>query len=235
MDKLFYGSSFDLRAIELRSLRIDPEHRKGEADLVKSRWFDYCNMHPGMATYYYAHLYRKYTTSFHDSYVDIRTSEEANPFTPDDIFMSRDITSMWLARRVCDALGMPYEFALQFASDRALNHLFRRFPRPNQLYSEEFMIDLTEAWKENTGRSLRYSRLPRFGNKNYKGVGRQDEHRQYVIDQIKQRPAPHQNILARMFNEDVLDERAVEDHFSQDVIRKASEVALTLHNQSLLI
>ena len=232
MDTIFYGCGLDQRECELKAMKIDQAHRENEADLMVSRWFDYSNLSPGMATYYYAHLYKAQTAKFYETYVDIRTVEDARSFTPDDIFMSRDMTSMWLARRACDALGIPYEFALQFAQKRALERLFQHFPRPNQLYGEEFEIDLDAAWKESLSRSLRYSRLPRYQAKNYCKSRMQKLHEAFVIGQIKQRAAPHHNVLGRLLSEGVLAERAITDHFHEDVIEQAKEIATKLDSKS---
>jgi hypothetical protein len=228
MDTNFYGYDFDLPACELRVMKLDIEHRKNESDLIHSLWFDYSALHSAKATYLYAHLYKAQTRKFHEAFIDIRTIEKARPFTPDDIFMSRDLTAMWLARRACDALGMPYEYALQFAQKRALDRLYMHFPRPNQLYGEEFEIDLKASWEESLSRSLRYSRLPRYQAAAYQGTIRQKQHQAFVLDQIKKRQPPHHNIVGRLLSEGVLTQAAVDAAFPEAVVEQAKAIASTL-------
>lgn len=234
MEEHYYGSGRAPQEYELRALGIDAMHREDEAALVQSRWFDYSQLHPAQATYLYAALYKAQTLLFAEAFIDIRTAEDARAFVPDDIYLSRDATAMWLARRAADALGMPYEFALQFAQARALNRLFQQFPRPNQLYGEEFEIDLAAAWGEHKARSLCYSRLPRYQAASFSsGSVMQKRHTASVIAQISERPhAAHPGLLARMFSEGVLAPRLAESHFPEAVIVCALKVAKGLDGQS---
>lgn len=226
MDIEFIGKHLDKKSRELLGMKIDPMHRQGESDLVMRRWFDYHLLHPTQATYLYAHLYKEFTHKFAASYIDIRTSDSARSFTPEDIFMSRDLTCMSLARRCADGLGMPYEFALQFASDRALARTFETFPRPNQLYSEEFEIDLKLAWADSLSRSLRYSRLPYFQASQFVGDIMQKKHFAFVMQQIMLRPAASRtNLLARLLGENVLKPSMLEGHFSQEEMHTAETLA----------
>lgn len=226
----FYGSGLTRRQYEAFTLmQVSPGDREGEADLIRSRWFDYSLMHPAEATYLYAHLYKEQTKAFCEAYIDARTSDAARAFTPDDIFHSRDITGMWLARRCADALGVPYEFALRFASLRALNRTYRCFPRPNQLYGEEFETDLKAAWEESLASSLRYSRDERFKARNYAGSQVQKGHMAFVVSQIKRRdPASHPGLLARMFAEGILSSAHVTDFFDEAVVTRSESLSRAL-------
>lgn len=211
----FIGSDLDRAEMDLRGIRIAPEHREGEARLMTTRWFDYRDMHPVAATYLFAHFYVEQTRKFYIQNVDIRTVEDARAFTPDDIFMSRDLTSMWLARRAADELGLPYPFVLQFAQSRFLSRLQHRFPRPNQLYGEEFEIDVAAAWQERLGCQLTYSTQARYKASAWARQLAQAQHIKFVVQQVKRRPGPHHRILARLFNEDVLAAHLIKNQFSQ--------------------
>src|SRR6185369_17957189 len=87
----FVGHDLSAKMCELRGMKIDPAHREGEADLMRSRWFDYIRMHPVHATYLYAHHYKEQTRKFCETYVDLRTADDAQAFFPEDIFLSRDL------------------------------------------------------------------------------------------------------------------------------------------------
>lgn len=207
--------------MELRGMRIDPAHREGEAGLLRKRWFDYRGLHPVAATYLYAHHYVLQTRKFYTENIDARTADSARAFVPDDVFMSRDLTSMWLARRATDALGIPYPFALQFAHTRFINRLQPRFPRPNQLYGEEFEADLSLAWKERVAMELTFSTQPRYRASAFKRDLDLAQHLKFVIDQIKARPAPHHRLLARMFSQDILSPTLAAGRFTQQEISAA--------------
>ena len=139
---------------------------------------------------------------------------------------------MWLARRAADKIGAPYEFVMQFAQERALARLFQHFPRPNQLYGEEYEIDLAMAWFESKQRMLRYSRMPKFHVTAWRGSRIQKMHVEFVAEQIKQRPSPHTNLLARMLHEGVIPPGVATEHFEEEQVKKALCVAAKLSAQS---
>lgn len=201
----FFGSDFDKKSLAVRSFRIHALHRAGESDLLKLRWFDQTRMCPVTATYLYAHHYKLQTAVFYETVIDIESVEDARAFSPDDIFSSRDMTAMWLARRCADSHSLPYDFVLRFAQRRALSRYAMRFPRPNQLYSEEFELDVLDEWNATLARSLRYSRQPQYLAENWKGHQDQVRHVIFVADQIRKRaPESHIGLLARMFHEKIL-------------------------------
>lgn len=224
----FFGDDVRGADLEARGLRIDPTHRQGEADLMRSRWFDYHDLHPVTATYLFAHRYKEQTRRFCETYIDTRTADEAVAFVPDDIFYSRDLTSMWLARRSADRLGLPYEFVLEVAQKRFVDKLFHRFPRPNQLYSEEFELDLQDEWKARLARQLVYSQRAFFRMRHWRGLVVQARHVKFVVDQIKGREGGHVNLLGRMLHEDVLSVGLAGMHFPAELVKAAAVVASRL-------
>jgi len=224
----FIGHDLSRAELELRGMRIDPVHREGEADLMRSRWFDYADMHPVAATYLFAHLYNEQTRRFYAACIDERTAADQVGFTPEDIFYSRDLTAMWLARRCADKNGWPYDFVLEVAQKRFIDKLFHRFPRPNQLYSEEFELDLQDEWRARLARQLVYSRAPRFKAMNFTGQVVQARHANFVIEQIKSRVRPHTGLLGRMLHEDVLSVTMAATRFKPDEVCAALEVAADL-------
>jgi len=215
------GENLSIEQLELRALKLDPCHRDGEAALMNSRWFDYRRMHPTMATYFFAECYRLETRRFYAAMVDERSAEECRAFTPDDIFFSRDLTAMWLARRFADGLGLPYPFVLRFARERFFSRTQHNFPRPNQLYGEELEQDLKNAWAGQLARQMTFATDPYFKAQAFKGDKLQVEHVKYVIKQIKARQAPHHKMLARLVNEGTLSQRIVEISFGAAVAAAA--------------
>jgi hypothetical protein len=225
----FEGSQLTRAELEVRGLRLDPIHREGEATLMLSRWFDYRGMHPAAATYLYAHLYKLQTHRFYAQNVDIRTVEDARAFFPDDIFMSRDLTSMWLARRAADGLGLPYPFVLQFAQERFINRLQHNFPRPNQLYGEEIERDLMEAWNARIATQLTYSKEPRYQAAAWRRTMDQAQHLQFVFSQILQRPMQSRHrLLGRLIHEGVIAPWMARGKFGEAMVDAAEGYAASL-------
>lgn len=205
----YFGHDLQAIELEIRGLRIDPAHREDTPDLMRSRWFEYWPLHPVKATYLFASLYRAQVKNFAECFVDIDTADTARAFTPDDIFLSRDMTSMWLARSTADRVGCPYEVMLSFVQKRALDRTFQRLPRPNQLYDDALELDLADHWKAMQGYALQYARTDHFAASRYPGPRSTwppevAAHADFVCAQINDRPAPRHKVLARMFKEDRL-------------------------------
>lgn len=228
MMEVFLGYDLTFDQAEDRGMLIHPVHREGEATLMKRRWFDYRKMHPVIATYCYAHYYKRQTQAFYAKCVDTRTAEEVIAFTPDDIFSSRDLTSMWLARRAADQYCIPYPFVLNFAQERFLSRAQRTFPRPNQLYGEEFEQDLLSAWKEQLARQITYSSSPFFKHSAWSNSADQRAHKVFVLAQVAQRPAPRYRLLARLLIEDILSVEEVEQRFGSTEATQALTYAQKL-------
>jgi hypothetical protein len=224
----FYGDDLSAVDLEVRGLRIDPAHREIEASLTELRWFDYQHMHPVTATYCYAHHYVEATRAYYERCIDMRSAEDARAFSPDDIFASRDMTSMWLARQAADRMGLPYPFVLDFAARRSLERYFRRFPRPNQLYGEEFELDVNDAWQERFERQLQFSQAEQFrpGAPETPAVAR---HREYIRMQIDARvPHARPGLIGRMLKEGYFSAAFAESAWGAEVAALAEAAASRL-------
>lgn len=222
----FTGDNLTPTELEVRALRIDPDNRVGEAALAKTRWFDYRHMHPTTATYYFAHCYQKQTRSFYAATVDERLAPTVRAFAPQDIFMSRDLTSMWHARRLCDTHGWPYTELLLFAQARFVARTQHQFPRPNQLYGEEIEIDMKPHWAEKVSRQITHASSPRFLASEFRGEVAQAQHIRFLIEQVKARPAPRHRLLARLFKEDRLTRQLAHADFSEAELDAAERYAV---------
>lgn len=211
--------------LEQKGLLIDPVHRQREPELLATRWFDYAHMHPVEATYAYAQAYVEGTRRFYERMVDVTTADQARAFVPRDIFKSRDLTSMWLARCTADTYGVPYDFVMFFAIERALNRLYRTMPRPNQLHGEEFDLDLRDAWQAECRRSLRYSRIVKMTGQR---DALQTRHGLFVVEQIRSRQKPHVGLIGRMLHVQAIDEGFAREHFTDAEVDAALGVARSL-------
>jgi hypothetical protein len=225
----FTGSELTRPEMDVRGLRIDPIHREDEAGLMQKRWFDYRGLHPVAATYLYAHFYKQQTHKFYAQNVDIRTVEDARAFFPDDIFMSRDLTSMWLARSAADRLSIPYPFILQFAQERFIARLQHKFPRPNQLYGDEIEVDVMQAWDARIATQLTYSREPRYQAAGWRKTMDQAQHLMFVFTQIERRPVQSRHrLLGRLLHEGVIAPWMAKGRFGEAMVDAAESYAASL-------
>ena len=220
IDDNWHGKTKSAADYESLGLTIAAEHREEEAALFQSKWIEYKFWHPARATYFFAHCYRLQTTRWLERNMDLITAGDHSAFKPADIFASTDMTGMWLARQAADRFGMPYPFVLHIAECRFIDRAWHRFPRPNQLYGEEFELDARDAWAERESRSLQYSTSPQ--------VIQDPEHEGYVVKQIKARAAGHPNLLGRMFKEGVLKPQRMVTHFGSELTIKAVHIAVSL-------
>jgi hypothetical protein len=220
IDSNWLGSDKTSAEYDAIGMAISETHRSVEASLFASKWIEYKLWHPVRATYYFAECYRRQTTRWMERNRDLLTAEDCVAFTPSDIFKSEDMTSMWLARQSADQHGMTYPFVMEQAMTRFVERAFHRFPRPNQLYGEEFEMDTRDAWQEQLTRSLQYSRDPQ--------TIQDPEHEGFVVQQILARQAGHANLLGRMFKEGVLRPKRMVKHFGSELTIKAVRVAASL-------
>lgn len=220
----FFGQGLERPVMDALALRLVPEARAGEAQAWSKRWFDHRHLHPVEATYLFAHLYAKQTRAYYAKCVDERTADEARPFTPVDIFWSRDMTAMWMARQTADMHGIPYGFALQFAESRSFDRLMRCFPRPNQLYGEEYEADLLAAWQARVDRGLVFSELDRFKVHARCGDPAQLEHVEFLLGQIRRRGSSP-GLMARCLNAQVLSREEVAHAFGEAALAEAQRKA----------
>lgn len=200
----YLGSSLTHDDYEMLALARIPEPlRREEPALFKTKWFDYRHLHPVSATYMYA---ARYVEAVRDIYAQTRDRDEAatiQPFEVEDIFYSRELTSVWRARQALDRLGIRYEFALRFAMTRFANRGWSYFPRPNQLYTEELMLDTRDAWNLACSHTLQIAKHPRFTAPYYTGHPDQIAYQEWLVEQVRKREHPHR-ALSRLLSEKVI-------------------------------
>lgn len=202
-------------------MRVNQIHREDEAGLQRSRWFDYRNLLPAQATYLFAAQYRHEYLSAYRHSVDIRTVDQVRPFSPDDIFRSPELISMWLARREADRIGVKYDFFLSCAFGRFYNRGWRSFPRPNQLYAEELVLDIRDTWKARCAEVLTLAENPFFLAENYVGHPDQDQYRLWLVAQVNTREHKHMT-LSRLIRAGHLPVEVASKFFDQSVIKRAT-------------
>lgn len=219
---------FDVKAAlpdeECWAAEIDliPEQlRLEESELMQTRWFDYHNLLPGQATLLFALTYNEIAKERWDM-TQGRNREMKRPIDVDVLMRDECPLAIWKARQEADRLGVRYEFMLRFMFERFFNRGFAYFPRPNQLYSEEALLDLRDAWEEHKVHCLEFSTLEHFEIKNYTGTPEQDRHHQHLIRQVKMRQTGrHPSILRRLLvTQPVLPMFVIEKEFDAETISR---------------
>jgi hypothetical protein len=104
---------------------------------------------------------------------------------------SREFNSFWSARQFADELGVPYDFFVHHAMRLPLRWGWQHIPRPNQLYGDKIRDavrkEVLERWVEWTSARFTFSELPQYLVENFRGSPAQIAHREWVIEQLKQR------------------------------------------------
>lgn len=218
---IYFGSDLGSDAYELLACtRIAAPYRELESDVLCKKWFDYMSIHPAQATYLFAHQYQEAARRFFASTRDIRGAQEIKAFQPDDIFQSRELTAMWRARQSFDMIGCRYEWGLNFAFSRAVNRGWHYFPRPNQLYAQDLLLDLKVAWLQNCKDLFQTVQNERFRLENYNGHPDQLAFLKWAAEQVKKRRQP-QVLLGRLFKERMMSERVAIAIFGHDLVTQA--------------
>lgn len=200
---------------------IPPELREDEAELMQKRWFDYRDLLPAQATELFANTYVEIYRDMYGAFIDIRDAEEIKPLTGVDLFESPDLLPFWRARQAADSLGCKYDFYLRFAFKRFVERGWRYFPRPNQLYGEELVLDIADSWEEAKRCMLYLAKSYRFDPAGYFGHPDQDAYHAYLVEQIKAREHQHMLLARLVFKEGVLPLERAQNEFSADVLKRA--------------
>lgn len=184
--------------------RIGRSNRDRESTLAKTRWFDYRHLHPVQSTYLWSRTYEESAQRFVAQTKDRDSALEVRAFNTDDIFKSPEVTGCWMARQGMDVVGCRYEFGIMFALRRFSDRGWRMFPRPNQLYGTEFVLDLHDAWKLECVATLQLAKHPRFKRTNYVGHPDQDDYHGWLMGQVQKRKF-QDKIVERLVAGDLLD------------------------------
>jgi len=205
----------------LEIAKIPEELRLEEPELTHERWFDYRHLLPAQATYLFSAIYDEVYRDQHAVAKDLFEAQSITPLLVDDIFDSAELTAMWKARQAADRIGCRYEFYLRVAFKRFFDRTWRNFPRPNQLYGEELVLDIADEWGRAKRATLQLAKDKRFSIDAYSGHPDQIAYHAYLVEQIKEREHQHMLLARLVFKERVLPLEVAGEHFSVDVLKRA--------------
>lgn len=225
----FYGSGLDLEHYEILMVQYVPaKDRKLETQLMETKWFDYRLMHPMEATYYFFQKYKDAYRNFYRKAINHEAAQFVKPVKERDFLQSREAMQFLRLRQAIDALGMRYEFFLNYAFDkkRILANGRPLPPRPAQLKNEEILTDAYLAWEDLCKGSLQIACSPHFTASQYRQSSMQVAYENFIVDQIKCRRVPHYALSTCLYMYDAIRiERALEE-FDEQTVRSAVDYTL---------
>ena len=211
-----FGTGLSKAHYEVLMLKITPAYRDSEPEMYERKWFDYRTMHPTEATYVWAHAYNEESKAHYSRIKDTGTAFMVRGIAEIDAMKSAEANAIWWARHSCDYIGCPYDLAVRYLADRAVNNGHTGMPRPNQLYTMDCLIDLAAWWKERVATQLTYSNADFFSAQRFEEHPAQIQHVEFVAKQIAARANPRHRLVARLIKEGVLDERLAHRFFPQE-------------------
>lgn len=224
----FFGSTLTPADCEMLALtRVDASLRVAESLLFSRKWFDYRHCHPVQATFLFAHEYAEGVKRAYARQKDIRTLAGVQGFDVEKLFESRELSAMWRARQSFDAIGCRYDFALDFIMKRFCDRGWKVFPRPNQLYAEEVVLDVRDAWLRECKAKMQIAKQERFDARRYTGHPDQKAYQAWHVDQVKTRGGNRAMLLGRLLQENVLAEAVVSAAFGEATLSQARKFVVS--------
>lgn len=160
-----------------------------EAGLYKAKWFDYRPLHHTAATLLFASFYRDEHIRAHAKWFDAESAYPGLSVDHEKI-KPADFTSLWKGRQAADSYGIPYGFYIKAAMTAVMREkMYKRVPRPNQLYASHIIQAAAESWDDYTRR-----RFVMAEDKFYVFDGQEhddrDEHASWILSQARNRANP---------------------------------------------
>jgi len=219
----YFGESLTNAECELIFLNsnIPVSAAKTENRLYGMKWFDYRELHFIKATYLFADEYAKAYQAMTKKVVDFERAPFVTGFKGEDIFVesSRNYKGFYKARFSADMLGMPYDFYVNYAMNWAINRLWKRFPRPVQLYSRPLLEDMVEAWQDSCRAQIPMPTNERFYDQ--QDCETKDAFQIWLCGMIKARSNPEMALGNFLFQNPMISSRIAVENFDKGLITRA--------------
>lgn len=220
----YYGSHFtDAEYQEIGLHCINPKYWKGEAKLYRTKWFDYRGMREVQATYLFANHYRKAYSRLMEMRVGNEIGQYKVGLKGHDVFLigKAELTGMWRARRMADEMGIPYSFYCNTAIQYCNDFLWKRLPRPTQLYSEKVVEVVREKWEEHSAAYIQIPDDECYLLENYTESYNQDSFQHWLCGEIEKKTYPHMALETYMSLRPMLSEKIALQYFSEEMVKDA--------------
>lgn len=223
----FYGS--ELTNDECESLAmslIHHTHMEDEALAMQNKWFDYRLIPHLKATYYFAKCYDVAYRNFFAETRDLKTSRVIPVYNHHDPMQSRQSTNLHLARQAFDIVGVRYEFGIRFAMKRFCERGWKTMPRTNQLYGDEIMADMKDAWDAECRAKLQIPSSSYFLAENYVGDLIQNQYHDWLVGQVNKRVHKYMTIGQLVYINKVMPESVAIEKFGEELVTRGKKDAL---------
>ena len=219
----FYGHDLTFLHAEVLAIQHVPATLlKKEAELMRTKWFDYRRMHPTKATYFLASCYAKAYGNAIAVMKDSQMGLYHKGFKGMDFMQTKEALSFWRLRQSIDKLGIRYDFYLRKAMDWCIENGWRRPPRPSQLASNPDMVsDIMLAWEEECAARIQFCKDDRYKVRSFFGHADQIAYEQFIVQAIKQRPQPRYGLNSALYVEDAIRIETALTEFGERVVEEA--------------
>lgn len=205
----------DTNFMAVEITRISDGLRSMEPELMKLKWFDYRFMTPLRATCLFACVYNR---SYGEFIAKTRDIDESKYWRGVDI--NQHLISFWRGRQAADTIGCRYDYYVRSAFERVLDHGWRYLPQPNQLYSEQLVLEVGDKWSELKKNVLQLANGDIYRAENYVGLPEQRAYHDYLIEQVRQRALPCA-LLSSVLSANLLPASVATKAFTRDELTKA--------------
>ena len=223
----------DLSAAEYDAMflqaEINSKHLYNESALMKKKWFDYRYMHFVEATYLFTKYYIQAYKNMKTKTFDFQRGPHISPFKgfkkdePQDFLKisDRETVGMYRARGVADKLGINYEFYNDFAVKWCIETMiWKRSPRPSQLYSKPLLEDMVEAWRERCDTSMQIPDDERYELSMGVQGENQEDFQEWLGGQMLNRVHPEISLNTYMNNRPMITKENAIKHVGQQHVDK---------------
>lgn len=214
----FPGAELDVLACEaLLNTRWPVADARREAELMRSKWWDYRLLHAVHATYFFAHILDAETRQIIRTYLDDAPARVAtngqvvdwhvikagdvfqppvSPVPARQAYWKRKVTGLIRARQVADRDGIPYDLFCR----EGLRHYYLgagtyvfdkrggKVIEPNLLYNEACLLVIRGKWLEQMQMRVQHAAHPIYLVQNDDGHPDRLAHRLWLVEQLRCRP-----------------------------------------------
>jgi hypothetical protein len=218
----FYGSGLDLESAEILTVaRIDRTLLAEEPALMQSKWFDYRQLHPAVATHLLVHHYNLAYGDFIGRALDHKL-RFTKAIKGGDFFEHHERKSFWKLRQLIDRLGMRYEFFLREAMSYLIEQGWGKGvphpPRPAHLTADnDLIVAVCNAWTLEGREKIQWAASSRFRVEQWCAAPDQQAYQAHLIESIRRRPVRRFALSAALHTVGHLRLEAALEHFADDL------------------
>lgn len=192
---------------------IPRDYADWDAELFKTKWFDYRMMTPLQATKAYMEAYQIAYRRVYAREFDRERAEHIKPIDFDKLRLGiskgktidkTKFVGLWHGRQIADALGMPYLEYIELTMGFRMRRWKQNYmPQPQHLYHEYDVEKTQDRWEELKLGRLHLAEHHCYLVQNYQNIPHQNDYHEYLFTMAEKRSNPAM-ILAQCIENDQL-------------------------------